>query len=154
MKAKSFLFLLAGALGLVFVLTASKCESTTEFPGYKPEICSDNIDNDEDRLTDCLDPDCKGSCAAIVTIDSIASPTSTDTIKVTGSQTNAISVTVSVTPSGVGGLATPHGGKWEGQGTWEVKLTQIINPGVYTVTAMAKDKGTGSSSATATFTRK
>lgn len=42
----------------VIVTDANGCQTTVSATIYQPEICNDGIDNDNDGLTDCLDPDC------------------------------------------------------------------------------------------------
>ena len=64
MRASSLSLLLAAAVSLLLV---SRCDTAQHFPkrykseGSNFESCSDGLDNDEDGLVDCDDPDCAGT---------------------------------------------------------------------------------------------
>ena len=138
---------LAAAGAAIFVLTASKCESQTTFPAYVAEICTDNIDNDGDGKTDCQDTDCAGACAIEVTINPIASPVRADTLAISGSQANAMQVTiVSVSPNGTPGAVTLNGK------AWTATLGNLTQRAEYTITVVGSN-GSLRDTVTATFTR-
>lgn len=138
----------AAAGSLCLVLTASKCEQHTTFPGYVAEICNDKIDNDEDGKTDCEDSDCAADCAVHVTINPIASPIATDTLTLTGHQTHATSIAINLAPSGLPGTVTLD----PASDNWSAKLTNLSQNAVYNITAIASN-GDIRDTATASFTR-
>lgn len=137
----------AAAGALVLVLTASKCEQTTAIIPYVKEICTDQIDNDEDGKTDCADSECDLDCAVSVSIDPIPVRISTDTLDIKGHHVHATAVTVvSLSPSGTPGTATVSGD------AWTARLTNLSQSANYTVTVVASN-GDRKDTAVATFTR-
>jgi hypothetical protein len=139
---------LAAAGALVLVLTASKCEEQTTFPAYVQEICNDKIDNDGDGKIDCADSDCDPSCAVSISIDALPGIITTDSLTLTGHQTNATSVAVaSVSPTGTPATATITGE------TWSVKISNLNQKNVpYTVTVVGTN-GDRADTARANFSR-
>lgn len=138
---------LAAAGAFILLFTASKCEEKTIFPPYVAEVCNDKIDNDGDGQTDCADSDCDLSCAVSVSIDVLPGTITTDTLALTGHQTNASSVAVlSVVPAGTPAAAVITGD------TWKATLTGLSQRLTYTVTVAASN-GDHADTATATFTR-
>lgn len=126
------LLALLAAAGIAFALMAAKCETTTDFPPFVQEICTDNVDNDEDNDVDCRDSDCSQECAVEVVIFQPAA-TKLDSLRISGTHVNAATISVAVTPAGDGGQATLH---TDGI-TWDVLLTNLQQPITYTVTATA-----------------
>src|SRR4051812_10044328 len=105
---------IAGAMGAIFILSASKCETTTEIlPPSPDEICNDGIDNDTDGKMDCADTDCLLECRVSVFVFP-TTPTSLDTLRISGTHENAQSITVTLSAGG-GSAATPviSGTKWD-----------------------------------------
>ena len=141
------LSVLAIAGAALFALTASKCETRTTFPEYQTEICTDNLDNDDDGKLDCKDPDCANDCRVTVTINEFAKPVHSDTIELSGTQAKAASVVVNVTAPGIGGSATVE------TGTWKRQITGLAADTTYTVTVIAVN-GDFKDTAATTFDRK
>jgi len=140
---------LAAAGALVLVLTASKCEEETIFPGYTPEICTDNLDNNNDGKIDCADPSCGGTAACTVTLsfDVLPGIITKDTLVLTGHQTNATAVAVlSVIPAGTAAPGTITGD------AWSAMLTNLSQKGNYTVTVVGS-KGELRDTISTTFIR-
>lgn len=140
---------LAAAGALVLVLTASKCEEETTFPAYIAEICTDNIDNNNDGKIDCLDPSCSGTAACTVTLsfDVLPGVITKDTLVLTGHQTNATAVAVlSVSPVGIASPATISGD------AWSATLTNLTQNGTYTVSVVGS-KGELRDTINTTFVR-
>lgn len=50
----------------VTVTDANNCTATLSYAIWEPELCNDGIDNDNDGLTDCDDPDCKPAAPASI----------------------------------------------------------------------------------------
>jgi hypothetical protein len=146
MKATKWIASLAGALALVFVLSASKC--VTDFPPYVQEICTDNLDNDGDGLIDCKDSDCNLECQVNVTVATVPSPIATDSITLTGTQFNASSINVSIVPSGLPGVAVITGG------AWQAKVTGLLDAVTYTVMVIAQDANNKMDTAITSFERR
>jgi hypothetical protein len=150
MKARRLLTTLAGGSALAFALTASKCQSTTEFPAFVPEICTDSQDNDSDGKIDCADSDCNLVCTVTLTVDPVAPNIAQDTLTIKGKVTNATAVAVSILPSGQvenSGQATVTGGEWS------ARLINLTDRAVYTVTARAVDENNRSDTVTVSFER-
>jgi hypothetical protein len=146
-----FLLSLAGAAAVLFALSASKCDSTTDFPPFVAEICTDKIDNDSDGHADCADSDCDNVCTVNVTINSIPPSITVDTLNIAGTVTNATAVSVTVVPSGAvanSGQAVVTGGNWT------ATLIQLSGLKTYTIKAVAADANHRADTATATFERK
>jgi len=140
---------LAAAGAFIFVFTASKCQNETIFPPYVAEICNDNIDNNGDGKIDCADPTCDGSaaCTVSISIDVLPGIITTDSLKLSGHQTNATSIAVvSVTPAGTPAQATITGD------TWTAELSNLNQNTLYTVTVVGS-KGELKDTAQTTFTR-
>ncbi|MDB5102838.1 MAG: hypothetical protein JWP91_527 [Fibrobacteres bacterium] len=148
MKAPKTLATLAGAAALLFVLSAYKCQQTTDFPGFVAEICTDKVDNDSDGLADCADSDCDNACVPEVTIGAVPTAITLDSLTISGTVTNAASVAVSITPSGSVSPAIVTAG------TWQARLSGLLARTTYTLRASVADaKGRGDT-ATASFERK
>lgn len=146
-KPSSYLLLPLGAAALFMALTAAKCRNNVEFVDFVPEICDDKIDNDEDGGTDCDDSSCDAECA----VDVVAfppGPVTADSVKISGTQENAASITVQVVPSGLGGAATISGG------TWEFTIRNLNTDGMHTVTAQAVSAQDRRDTAIVTFERR
>lgn len=125
---------LAAASAVILVFTASKCVQDTTFTNYVPENCTDKLDNDGDGLIDCADNDCDPSCAVTITLDALPGNFSSDTLVLTGHQTNATSVAVvSVTPAGtpVAAVITND--------TWKATVPGLIQPTTYTLTIVGSN---------------
>jgi hypothetical protein len=138
---------LAAAGACVLVFTASKCEQETIFPSYVAENCTDKADNDGDGKIDCEDSDCIPACAVSVTLDALPGTFATDTLILTGHQTNATSVAVaSITPNGtpVAAVITSD--------TWKATIPGLTQKIAYTVTIVGKN-GELADTVVATFTR-
>ena len=151
MKARRLFTTLAGGTAVLFALTAYKCQSTTEFPAFVPEICTDDLDNDSDGKKDCQDTDCELACTVDLTIDAVSPTLNVDSLTLAGSVTNATGVAISTDPVAQvqnSGQATVTGS------TWKAKITGLSTNGVYTVTARAVGQGDHSDTATVTFERK
>ena len=141
----------AAAGALYFVLTASKCEQTTEFVEYVAEKgadkCFDKLDNDSDGKIDCADSDCDAVCAVEVTIDAVPPVINADTLVLSGQQHNASSITVlSVLPSGKGSAPVLSGE------TWTSRLSELSAKTGYTVTVVGSN-GNRRDTASITFSR-
>ncbi|GEM_PF-2265702 len=142
---------LAGAAAVLFALTASKCDSTTDFPSYVAEICNDKIDNDSDGQVDCADSDCANACTVGVTIGVVPAILGQDTLNLSGSVTNSSAVAITVIPSGSvdnSGQATVSGG------TWQARLRNLSARTTYTVKAVAADANNRGDTATVSFERR
>lgn len=137
----------AAAGAAILTLTASECKTTTSFPEYVKEICSDDKDNDEDGRIDCKDSDCSGECNVSVTIDDFSKPVLVDSFQLTGTQSRATSVVVNISPTGVGGSATLE------NGTWKRSLSGLTADTTYTLKVIAAN-GEIKDTATTTFERK
>lgn len=148
MKTEKSLLTLAGGAALLFALSASKCETETTFPGYVAEICTDKIDNDEDGRIDCQDSDCRDECAVKVTILPPAAPITVDSLTISGTHFNASTITVSITPSGLAGAASPLA-----DGTWKAHLSSLTARTAYTVIAVGADAQGGLDADTVTVVR-
>lgn len=150
MKVRRLLTTLAGGSAIAFALTASKCQSTTDFPAFVPEICTDDVDNDSDGKKDCLDSDCDLSCAVDVAIGAVPTTLIVDSLTLSGTVTNATGVAVSVNPVAQvenSGQATVTGS------TWKVRISGLNTKGIYTVTARAVGQGDRSDTAMVVFQR-
>ena len=148
LRLDSLRFYPLAALAAIFALTGSKCESTTDFPPYAKELCTDKIDNDQDSLVDCKDPDCAAACMLVVTLNSLPDTVSTTTLALSGTQANAQSITLSISTSGSAGPATLDGS------AWSATLSQLQGEGKYTVTLIAKGFNDSSQTLTQSFERK
>jgi hypothetical protein len=149
--ANRALLTLAGGTAALLSLTAYTCSSTTEFPPYVAEICTDNQDNDADGKTDCADSDCDNACTVTLTIAAVPALLNQDSLTLTGTVSNATAVAVSISPSGTvqnAGQATVTGANWS------AKITNLAQRTVYTVTAKAVDQSNRTDTATASFERK
>lgn len=125
---------LAAAGAVVLVFTASKCVEQTTFPTYIAEICTDKIDNDGDGKIDCEDSDCDAACSVSITLDALPGIFTTDTLILTGHQTNATSVAVtSITPSGTPVTATIT------NDTWKAIIPGLVQRTLYTVTIVGRN---------------
>jgi hypothetical protein len=144
---RRILLALAAAGAAVLTLTASDCQTKTAFEEFVPEICTDNTDNDGDRLIDCKDSDCSGECKVTVNIDDFSKPIKADSLLLTGTQTNASTVVVNIAPQGVGGTATLE------TGIWKRTLTGMSKDTTYTLTVIAAN-GDFKDTAITTFERK
>lgn len=148
MKKPLTLFGLAGVGALA--LFATRCETSTEFPAYVPEICTDNIDNNGDGLIDCADPECAGNSACVLDLVITAPPATiaVDTLQLTGTVQNTSGpVTVAVRPSGLVDTPVMTGD------SWSVVLRDLSARQAYTVTVIATGKQGQHDTASATFTR-
>lgn len=141
------LLAIAAAGAAILTLTASECKTTTSFPEFIPEICSDDKDNDEDGRVDCKDSDCSGECKVSVTIDDFSKPVLVDSFQLTGTQIRASSVVVNISPTGVGGSATLE------SGTWKRAVIGISKDTTYTLKVIAAN-GEIKDTAITTFERK
>lgn len=151
MKARRLFTTLAGGAAVLFALTAYKCNSTTDFPAFLPEICTDDLDNDSDGKKDCLDTDCDLACTVDLTINAVSPTLTVDSLTLTGKVANATGVAISVNPAAQvqnSGQATVTGS------TWTASITGLSTKGVYTVTARAVGQGNHSDTAEAKFERK
>ena len=151
MKARRLFTTLAGGTAVLFALTAYKCQSTTEFPPFVAEICTDTQDNDTDGKVDCADSDCDLVCEVKLTINAVSLTLNVDSLTLSGSVTNATGVAISTNPTANvqnSGQATVTGT------TWKATITGISTKGQYTVTARAVGQGDHSDTATVTFERK
>lgn len=150
MKARRFFTTLAGGSALAFGLTASKCQNTTDFPAFVPEICTDSQDNDSDGKIDCADSDCDLVCAVTVTFNALNPAIDKDSLTLSGKITNATAVAVSILPSGQvlnSGQATVTGNEWT------ATLINLADRTTYTVTARAVGQNDRSDTAVVTFER-
>lgn len=153
MKAKPSLgsrlmFGLAAAAAAIFALTASECQTDTNFIAHASElICNDKVDNDEDGSADCLDSDCSNACVVFVGINDFPKPVTKDSLVLAGTQSNATSVVLTILPSGTAGTATL------GSGTWTANITNISALTTYTITATASNGQGQSDTATVSFQR-
>jgi hypothetical protein len=111
MKKATPLLVLCGLLALGFVLTASKCDNIIDFPGVKPEICDDKIDNDSDGAIDCKDSECAASCRVSITLDDIG-PIDHDTVRIGGTVENQTSIEIQVRKTGTADPAVVDGLSW------------------------------------------
>jgi hypothetical protein len=111
-------------------LTAAECRNDLEFVDFVPEICDDKIDNDDNGMTDCDDASCEDECAVQV-VAFPPGPVVADSVKISGTHQNAASITVQVTPSGLGGGAAISGG------TWDFTIRNLNANGAHTVTVLA-----------------
>jgi hypothetical protein len=151
MKVRRLFTTLAGGTAVLFALSASKCQTATDFPAFVQEICTDDLDNDSDGKKDCLDSDCDPACAVTLTINALSPTLSVDSLTLTGSVTNATGVAISINPAAQvdnSGQATVTGS------TWKASITGMATPGVYTVTALAAGQGGRADTAIASFERK
>jgi hypothetical protein len=147
MRALRALFPVSGAAALLTLLCASKCEHATEIVPYVKEICNDTQDNDADGKTDCQDSDCDGECLVSVTINPIAPIANMDTATISGAHFKAVGISVTVSPSGIGGSAVITGD------TWTASITQLLEAREYTITAIAADAQGREDTATAILTK-
>lgn len=150
-RTPQILLSLAGAAAILFALSASKCETTTDFPPFVAEICTDKIDNDSDSHADCADSDCDLVCTVNVTINPLSPSITADTMNIAGTVTNATAVAVTVSPSGSvanSGQAVVNGSNWT------ATLIQLSDKRVYTIKAVAADANNRADTAIATFERK
>ncbi len=148
MKANSWFTYLAGAFALAFVIAATECHTNTDFPPFVKEICTDNIDNDGDGLTDCKDSDCALECKTHVTLSPITTPITADSIAISGTQTHAASIAITVTSPGVASQPVISGS------TWQANLTRLTDNIIYTVVVVATDSNRLTDTAKASFERK
>lgn len=151
MKVRRLLTTLAGGTAVLFALTAYKCQSTTDFPAFVPEICTDDLDNDSDGKKDCQDSDCDLACTVTLTINAVSPTLNVDSLTLTGSVINATGVAISVNPSAIvqnSGQATVTGT------TWLARISGLTATGNYTVTARAVGQGDRSDTAVVVFERK
>ncbi len=148
MKVKSIVPFLIGALCFLFIASASKCESTTDFPPYVKEVCGDNLDNDGDGLTDCKDSDCADECKGKVTLNPVSSLIQTDSIQISGTVENIQSINIQISPSGMGGAGIITGNSWQGT------LSKMLAEGSYTVTVIGISTLNQPDTVTQKFTRK
>lgn len=95
-------------LYMVTVTDANGCTLNTSAFIYEPEVCNDGIDNDNDGLTDCDDPDC---ALAAPTLSPLASVCQTVTTTYTATHASATSFIWSV-PSSATILTASSGGYW------------------------------------------
>lgn len=120
------------AVGAVALLSLSNCEQTTTFVPFIKEICGDKTDNDSDGKLDCDDSDCQVECSVDITI-SPTSPTSEDSLQISGSSRNAQSISILVTPSpGLSRAAVLESG-----GGWSAMLYDLKTAQTYAVKAIA-----------------
>jgi hypothetical protein len=147
MNTKFIISLLTVAGTLATILTLSNCESTTDFPPAVNEICTDNIDNDGDGLTDCKDSECDKTCGVQVTVTPVSDKVTEDTLSISGTHVNAQSISITIAPSGIASAATINGN------TWTAKLSQLVNRESYTATIVAKDAQNGTNTVTLSFDR-
>jgi hypothetical protein len=126
---------LAALLALGFVLTASECRNDVIITDpVNNEICNNGIDDDGNGLTDCRDAACFATCTPALTVNPFASPVTSDTLTLSGTQQRAVTVTVSISPasSGLGGSAVLSGSNWS------LQLHNLVN-GTVTATAVGTD---------------
>lgn len=153
MKAKPSLgsrltFGLAAAAAAIFALTASECQTDTNFTQHASElICDDKVDNDEDGSADCLDSDCSNACVVSVGINVFPKPVTKDSLVLTGTQSNATSVVVSILPSGTVGSVVL------GPGSWTANVTNLSALTTYTITATSSNGQGQGDTATVSFPR-
>lgn len=139
------LFAGAGAL-----MALQSCEQTTTFTPFIREICTDRMDNDSDGKVDCDDSDCNAECSVEISIVTPL-PTSADSLELSGSTRNAVSVSVLVTPApGEGGTASLD----PSTGDWRITLRKLQTAGNYTVQAIASNQANLKDTATATVERR
>ena len=150
-RTPHILLSLSGAAAVLFALSASKCESVTDFPPFVAEICTDKVDNDSDGHADCADSDCDIACTVAVTINPLSPSITVDTMNIAGTVTNATAVSVTVTPSG----SVANSGQAVVTGSnWTATLIQLSAQRTYTVKAVAADANNRADTAIATFERK
>jgi hypothetical protein len=138
---------LAAAGAIILVFTASKCEQDTTFTNFVPENCTDKIDNDGDGQIDCADSDCALACAVSISLDALPGIFTTDTLVLTGTQTNATSVAVvSISPAGTPVSATIT------NDTWKATIPGLIQKTTYTMTVVGSNGDRGDT-LHASFTR-
>ena len=150
MKVRRLLTTLAGGTAVLFALTAYKCQSTTEFPAFVPEICTDDQDNDSDGKKDCDDTDCDLVCSVSLTINAISPTLNVDSLTLSGTVSNATGVAISINPSAQvqnSGQATVTGS------TWQARITGLSTNGQYKVTARAVGQGNRSDTGEVIFDR-
>lgn len=147
-KPFSALITVLGSAGILFALVAAQCDSNLEFPPYVQEICTDNIDNDEDGKTDCDDSDCSVVCGVKVEVFTPPDVGADSSVKLTGTHENASTISVSVTPNGTGGAATITGA------SWEFTVRNISTPGIHTATILATSAKGRTDTATTTFQKR
>lgn len=132
LRTKSIATRLAIGLGLLFVLTAEKCENETRFIAAKQEICNDAIDNDDNGKVDCADSFCLSSCALELTVNPTFI-TAADTQLVSGFQKRASKIVVEMLPNyETNGTATLT------QSEWSFLARKLAN-GTNTLTITATD---------------
>jgi hypothetical protein len=151
MKVRRLLTTLAGGTAVLFALTAYKCQTTTDFPAFVPEICTDKQDNDSDGKIDCLDSDCELACTVSLTINSVSPTITVDSLTLSGTVINATGVAVSISPDGDvanSGQATVTGD------AWQIRITGISDVGIYTITAKATGQSDRGDTASVTVERK
>lgn len=148
MKALPWFTYIAGAFALAFVISASDCHTNTEIVPYVKEICTDNIDNDGDGLTDCKDSDCALECKVQLTLTPIPATVNTDSILISGTHSHAASIAVTVTTPGIASQPVLSGS------TWQASLTRMTDNITYSVVVIATDSNSQSDTVKASFERK
>jgi hypothetical protein len=129
MRLISFLF--PAAMGLA--LMGAKCEQEISFPETHPEICSNQLDDDEDGKVDCSDSDCREACRPSVTLDPPFSPTYSDSQTLSGTQSHVRLISVSTVPP----LEISNSVTLTANG-WKV-LLQGMEVGTYALTIIGTD---------------
>ena len=133
MRMANHIARLAGIAALGLVFTASDCSHTLSFtPPLNREICDDGIDNDGNGRVDCRDAECLLQCRPELTVDPIAVPVRQDSLELSGNAARAASVTVTASPSGIGGQAQISGLRW-------TFLLRNLKNGEHTLVAVAVD---------------
>jgi hypothetical protein len=150
-RTPPILLSLAGATAILFALSASKCETTTDFPPFVAEICTDKVDNDSDGQADCADADCDNLCAVNVTINPLTPSITVDTMNIAGTVSNATAVAITVGP--IGSVANSGQAVVTGS-NWTATLIQLTDKRIYTVKAVAADANNRADTAVATFERR
>ena len=124
---------LVTVIGLVSTLWFNACENDFSFtPPPGSEICGDGLDNDNNGLTDCRDPDCASVCRPQITLSALPDTIAVDSVRISGTHLRANSILVSVSPAGLGGQAALSGFNW----SFTVKG---LSTGIAVITATATD---------------
>lgn len=150
MNLSRFPAALAGAGALLFILSASKCQSETTFPAYVDENCADKVDNDEDGKADCLDNDCKEECAVQIDVLSPETPIMEDILTISGTHFNAAAIRATLMPGNIQKTIVP-----QANGNWEALITDLVIDVEYSFTVVATPPlgQSGSDTASVRFTR-
>lgn len=147
-KPASALITVLGSAAILFALVAAQCESNLEFPPFVQEVCTDNVDNDEDGAADCDDSDCNTVCGVKVEVSTPPGVAADSSVKLSGTHENASTISVSVIPDGTAGAATITGA------TWEFTVRNISTPGIHTATILATSAKGRTDTATTTFQKR